>query len=146
MRHLFIAAMFGLAFTCTVQETEAQVYSAGTTTTISGSGPIFYTSNYDSLEASESKEDTFKITEFQNSITFQIHADKVSGALGGNIVLEGSASKGMPFAPLQRFQLLNADTSYSYTIYGNPHAFYRQKITDTSATHVARYKTFITVR
>ena len=124
----------------------AQVYSAGANTVVTGGADIYQTSGYDTLEASETLEDTFKVTEHRNWVTFQFHADKISGNVGGNIVLEGSASKGVPFAPIARIQLLDADTSYSYSVQGNPFAYYRTKFTDTSATHQVRYKTFITVR
>lgn len=137
----------GLAIlACSVfQQAEAQVYSAGANTTITGGSEIYETA-YDTLEASESINDTFKVTEFRNSVLFQIHADKVSGNLGGSITLEGSASKSVPFVPITTWNLADADKPYGHVITGNPYTYYRLSIADTSATHVARYKRYIEVR
>lgn len=136
-----------LSICCALAATDlsAQVYSAGANTTVSGGRDVYYTP-YDTLAASESHIDTFKVTEHRNAVVFQVHSDKISGDLGGTIVLEGSASKDIPFVPLASFNIADQDKSYSHTVTDNIFSYYRLAISDTSATHSAGYKTFITVR
>lgn len=142
---LFKSIILIIACSIATSDLTAQVYSAGANTTVSGGRDVFYTP-YDTLAASESHIDTFKVTEHRNAVVFQVHGDKINGDLGGTIVLEGSASKDIPFVPITNFNIADADKSYGHTVTDNTYTYYRLAISDTSATHSAGWKTFITVR
>lgn len=147
LRIAFIGAVFALAAsTLGSASAEAQVYDGGTTTTIGGSNPVFYTMGYDTLENAGYLIDTFKITEYQYSVLFFLYSGKISGNHGGTWKILGSPVKEGPYAPITSINIANGDSTYSHVITGNPYTYYKTIVQDTSATQESRYKTYIQVR
>lgn len=142
-RILIVGALGLMAFAPVAAE--AQVYAHGITTEITGLNPVWNTSDWDSSTNAAYKVDSFKITEFQQSVTFTVVADKLTGNTGGYIRLRGSSASTIPFSPITTINMANADSTYSYTLTGNPFSYYETEIQDTG-TGTRRYKTYILVR